>query len=198
MKKHSRLEGAINGLKAIVERYNRQDTFKITNDKIIIGNNTSQLWGTISYLTLLILLPTGLLIYYLCFDKSNSAIFWLALIDILFIYDLHKMVSGNAILTIDFNKKLIQVDNNNGLFKHIFKPKFISFDSLQNIEIKEKSVSGKVSNAWLRLIAIQKDNSKIILTDFSTIFPESIIADKVKFLFEVIIWTEKQNIIANA
>ena len=141
----------------------------------------------------LILLPTGLLIYYLLVDKSNSSIFWLALLDILFGFDLYKMVRGNAILTIDFNKKVIQVDNNNGVFKHIFKPKFVSFDSLSNIELKEKSVSGKVSNAWLRLTATLEDNTKIIFTDFSTVFPESMIADKVKFLFEVIIWTEKQN-----
>ena len=193
MKKNSRLDGAISGLKAIVERYNKQETFKISSDKTIIYNNTSQLWGTIFYLAFLILLPTGLLIYYLLVDKSNSSIFWLALIEILFGFDLYKMVRGNAILTIDFNKKLIQVDNNNGVFKHIFKPKFVSFDSLSNIELKEKSVSGKVSNAWLRLTATLEDNTKIIFTDFSTVFPESMIADKVKFLFEVIIWTEKQN-----
>ena len=193
MKKNSRLDGAISVLKAIVERYNKQETFKISSDKTIIYNNTSQLWGTIFYLAFLILLPTGLLIYYLLFDKSNSSIFWLALIDILFGFDLYKMVRGNAILTIDFNKKVIQVDNNNGVFKHIFKPKFVSFDSLSNIELKEKSVSGKVSNAWLRLTATLEDNTKIIFTDFSTVFPESMIADKVKFLFEVIIWTEKQN-----
>ena len=193
MKKNSRLDGAISGLKAIVERYNKQETFKISSDKTIIYNNTSQLWGTIFYLAFLILLPTGLLIYYLLVDKSNSSIFWLALIDILFGFDLYKMVRGNAILTIDFNKKVIQVDNNNGVFKHIFKPKFVSFDSLSNIELKEKSVSGKVSNAWLRLTATLEDNTKIIFTDFSTVFPESMIADKVKFLFEVIIWTQKQN-----
>jgi hypothetical protein len=60
-----KLENRIQGLQKIAEQYGKQNLIKITSDKIIVNVNDRQLWGTVFYLSLLILTPAGLLIYYL-------------------------------------------------------------------------------------------------------------------------------------
>ena len=196
MKPKSRLDKAIKGLQELVQRHNRAVQFQFSTNEIIINNNKPQVWGTAFYVTLLLLFPTGLLVYYLFVDKTNTIIFWLLLVEILFGYNLYKMVQGNNILTIDFKSKQFQIENIDGLFKKWFPKKIISFSEILQIQLKEKSASSRYSRTvWLRLIATDKVGKQIVLTDLGNDYPESYIAKKVKFLIEVIIWTEKQNMV---
>ena len=189
----SRLDKAINGLQEIVTRHKKQDKFQISKDKIIINSNKPELWGTVFYLALLILLPAGIIIYYLFVDKSDPIIFWLLLFDVVFIYNLYKLIRGSTILTIDINKKYFQVENINALFKKFFPAKKVPFSDIVNSDLLEKSISSKYSSTrWLQLVVEDKEKNKIVLTDLSEKYPESFIARKVKFFVDVIIWTEKQ------
>lgn len=194
MRPNSRLDKTINGLKELVNRNNRQDKFKISKSSISIETNGSQFGGTIFYVTVIILLPAGLLFYYLVTNKTNTIIFWLLLLEILFGYDLWKMIRGNTVFTIDFTTKQFRIENINGVFKKWFKPKTIDFDELSQVELKEKSVASKNSRTvWLQLTGTDKGNNSIVFTDLSNNYPESFIARKIKFLMDVIIWTQKQN-----
>ena len=74
--------------------------------------------------------------------------------------------------------------------KKIFPSRQIHFSEIEKTDLKEKSISWY--QQWFQLIAFDKDKNEFILTDFQKKYPESFIAEKVKFLFEVIIWTEKK------
>jgi hypothetical protein len=194
MRQNLRLDKAIKGLQELVQRHNLQDKFQISKNIVVINNTTPQLWGTIFYVAICILLPVGLLAYYFIADNTNSVIFWPLLLELLLLYDLYKIVRGNTILTIDFTSKQFQVNNINGVFKKLFLPKTISFADITDIELKEESVSSKYSRTtWLQLRARDRSNRKITLTDMGKDYPVSYIAKKVKFLIEVIIWSAKQN-----
>lgn len=196
MRPNSRLDKAINGLNELVQRHKKQDKFKISKDYITIEANGSQFWGTIFYVSVTLLLPAGLLVYYLLTDNTNTIIFWLLLFEVLFGYDLWKMTKGNTVLTIDFTTKQFRIENINGVFKTWFKTKSIAFDELTEVCLKEKSVASKYSRTvWLQLTGTDKQKNSIVFTDMSNDYPESSIARKVKVLFDVIIWTQKQNIV---
>ena len=186
----TRLEKAINGLNEIVDRNNMQDKFASSNGKIIINRDKSTQLGVILLMTLILLLPIGLILYYLISDKSNSIIFWSLLLEILFVNDFYKLLRGSTTLTIDFKGKFIQADNTLTILKKIFPSKHIHFSEIEKTDLKEKSISWQ--QQWFQLIAFDKNRNEIILTDFQKNNPESFIAEKVKFLFEVIIWTEKK------
>ena len=191
----TRLDKAINGLNVIVERNNKQDKFIFLKDNIIIDNSSSQNVA-ILLISLILLLPIGLILYYLQADNASSIIFWLLLLEILFINDFFKLLRGNTTLTINFKGKYIQADNALTKLKKIFPNKIISFSEISKVELKEKSISWR--QQWFQLLVYDKYNNSFVLTDFSKTYPESLIADKVKFLLEVIIWTEKQNKILTA
>ncbi|MCK6601612.1 MAG: hypothetical protein L6Q77_07275 [Bacteroidetes bacterium] len=196
MRPNSRLDKTINGLNELVQRHNKQDKFKISKDYITIEANGSQFLGTIFYVSVILLLPAGLLVYHLLTDNTNTIIFWLFLFEVLFGYDLWKMTKGNTLLTIDFTTKQFRIENINGVFKTWFKTKSIAFDELTEVCLKEKSVVSKYSRTvWLQLTGTDKQKNSIVFTDMSNDYPESSIARKVKVLFDVIIWTQKQNIV---
>ena len=191
----TRLDKAINGLNEIVERNNKQDKFIFSKDNIIIDNSSSQN-GAILLISLILLLPIGLILYYSQADNASSIIFWLLLLEIIFINDFYKLLRGNTTLTINFKEKYIQADNALTKLKKIFPTKTIPFSEISKVNLKEKSISWR--QQWFQLLVFDKHNNSFVLTDFSKIYPESLIADKVKFLLEVIIWTEKQNTIITA
>jgi len=189
MATRTRLDKAINGLNEIVER-NKQDKFIFSKDTIIIGKSSSQ-FGAILLLSLILLLPIGLVLYYFMVDKASSTIFLLLLLELILLNDFYKLLRGATILTINFKEKYIGADNTLSILKEIFPSNKVSFSEIANVDLQEKSISWR--QRWYQLVAFDKDNKSIVLTDFSKVYPESFIATKVKFLIEVIIWTEKQN-----
>ena len=99
-------------------------------------------------------------------------------------------------MTINFKEKYIQADNSLTKLKIIFPNKTIPFSEISKVDLKEKSITWR--QQWFQLLVFDKHNNSFVLTHFSKTYPESLIADKVKFLLEVIIWTEKQNTIITA
>ena len=191
----TRLDKAINGLNEIVQRNKKQDKFIFSSDQLIIDNSSPQL-GAILLISLMLLLPIGLVLYYLLADKSSSIIFWLLLLEIIFINNFYKLLRGQTTLTINFKEKYIQADNALTRLKKIFPTKIIPFSEISKVDLREKSISWR--QQWFQLTAFDMDTNPIVLTDFSKAYPESFIATKVKFLIDVIIWTEKQNRILTA
>jgi len=189
----TRLDKAINGLTEIVNRNNKQDKFIISNEKIIINSDSSSQLGAILLMSIILLLPLGIILYYIIVDNANSNIFWLLLLEILLVNDFYKLLRGNTTLTIDFKGKFIQADNTITTLKKIFSGTSINFSKIENVALKEKAISWQ--QKWFQLVVFDKDNNAIVLTDFQKSYPESLIAEKVKFLLEVIIWTEKQDIV---
>ena len=189
----TRLDKAINGLTEIVNRNNKQDKFIISNEKIIINSDSSSQLGAILLMSIILLLPLGIILYYIIVDNANSNIFWLLLLEILLVNDFYKLLRGNTTLTIDFKGKFIQADNTITTLKKIFSGTSINFSKIENVALKEKAISWQ--QKWFQVIVFDKDNNPIVLTDFQKSYPESLIAEKVKFLLEVIIWTEKQDIV---
>ena len=188
----TRLDKAISGLNEIVDRNNMQNKFIFSKGKIIINRDSSSQLGAILLMTLILILPIGLILYYLLVDKANSIIFWSLLLEILFVNDFYKLLRGNTTLTIDFQGKFIQADNTLTTLKKIFPSRRMHFSEIEKADLKEKSISWQ--QQWLQLIVFDKERNEIILTDFQKKYPESFIAEKMKFLFEVIIWTEKKSI----
>ena len=189
----TRLDKAINGLKEIVNRNNKQDKFIFSNEKLIIKSDSSSQFGAILLISLILIVPIGIIFYYVIVDNANSNIFWLLLLEILLVNDFYKLLRGSTTLTIDFRDKFIQADNTLTALKKIFPRTNTNFSKIENVALKEKAISWQ--QKWLQLIIFDKDNNAIVLTDFQKNYPESFIAEKVKFLFEVIIWTERQEIV---
>jgi len=189
----TRLDKAINGHTEIVNRNNKQDKFIISNEKIIINSDSSSQLGAILLMSIILLLPLGIILYYIIVDNANSNIFWLLLLEILLVNDFYKLLRGNTTLTIDFKGKFIQADNTITTLKKIFSGTSINFSKIENVALKEKAISWQ--QKWFQLVVFDKGNNAIVLTDFQKSYPESLIAEKVKFLLEVIIWTEKQDIV---
>ena len=188
----TRLNKAINGLNDIVQRNKKQNKFIFSSDKLIIDNSSPQ-FGAIVTISLMLLLPIGIVLYYLLADKASSIILWLLLLEIIFVNDFYKILRGNTTLTINFKEKYIQADNALTRLKKIFPTKTILFSEISKVDLKERSISWQ--QQWFQLVAFDKHNNTSVLTDFSKTYPESLIADKVKFLLEVIIWSEKQDTI---
>lgn len=191
MSSDSRLDKAIKGLKEIVERNKMEDRFSFSGETVIINTNIAPFWISIITLMVIVLFPLAALIYYLLVDNASQIIIIsLFLLELVFINDLHKTLKGDTILTINLKDKIFKSENINDIFKKFYPIKIIKFSEIEKVDIKEKSIS--YNNRWLQLLVIDKEEKKTILTNFSTNYPESFIATKVKFLVEVIIWTEKQ------
>ena len=190
METKTRLDKAINGLHEIVRRNKKQNQFIFTKDTIIIDNSSSEL-GAIILLSIILLIPIGLILYYFAVDKTNLIVLLLLVSELLLVHDFYKLLRGNTTLTINFKEKYIGADNTFTSLKQIFPSNKIPFSEINKIDLKETSISWQ--QQWLQLLAFDKHNKKIVLTDFSKVYPESFIATKVKFLIDVIIWTEKQN-----
>ena len=184
----TRLDKAINGLKNIVER-NKQDKYIFSKDTIVIGKSSPH-YGAILLLSLILLLPIGLVIYYFIVDKSSSSVFWLLLLELILLNDFYKLLLCDTILTINFKEKYVCADNTLSIVTNLFPDKKIPFSELTKVDLQKKSISWQ--QQWYQLVAFDKSNNSIVLTGFNKSYPESFIATKVKFLIEVIIWTEKQ------
>ncbi len=194
METKTRLDKAIHGLDKVLERNNAFKNIKIDRDIILINNNKPDLLGTILYLIVVLLIPTGFFIFEIANKRDPYFSLFLFLIFI-FVYgrDLYNMVRGDTVLLINLKDKLIEVENINKVFKSYFKKHKIFFSEIQKVELIDKAVHSKFSaTRWTELTMFDPNDEKIILTNFSKTYPESIIGQKVKFLFDVIIWTGNQ------
>ena len=187
----SRLDKTITGIKEIVELHNLQNKFEISEDKIIIRTGSPGLLATILFLLILFLFPVGLLIYYLIIDISDPVILWLLLFEIIFCSSFYILMRDNTILTINFKDKYFKTDNYTTVLKKIYPSKKVSFIDIIKTGLKKRSFTRGVES--LELFVVNKEKKKIALTSFNNTYSESVVAEEIKFLIEVIIWTENQS-----
>jgi hypothetical protein len=195
METKARLDKAINGLSKILGRHSDFKNIKIENDTILIDNNKPELFGTILYLAVVLLIPAGLLLYEIVTKKDfYFSLFLLPVFLFLFGRDLFKMIRGDTVLLINLKDKFIVVENINKVFSRYYPKRKILFTDILKVELIEKAVHSKYrATRWTELTMVDTNNEKYILTNFSNKYPESMIAQKVKFLFDVLIWTEKKS-----
>lgn len=187
------LEKAISGLKKTVEQYKKQDLIKIGKDRIEIQVNDKQFWGSIFYLSLIILTPFSLLLYYLFFNQNNSEVFWLLLFVILFSYELRRKILGDNILTINLKDGFLEVRNINAVFKKFFKVRLITFSDLAKVTMEEKAAYSKYKTVeWYELTVYDKRTNKTVLTSFDDKFPLPSIGNRVKLIIDLILKEQKE------
>ena len=195
MATNTRLDKAIIGLKKILERYQDFKNITIDNNQILVNNNKPEYWGTFFYIAVVLLLPTILMMFEIAY-KSRPYYSIIVLIAFLLLFgrDLYKMVRNNVSLKINFKDHNLDIENNNGVFKRFFTRQTISFDEISKVEIVNKAVHSKYSaTRWKEVTIFNKKKQKFILASFDEKYPDNLIAQKVKFLFDVIIWTGKNS-----
>jgi len=191
MEQKSRLDKAVNGLSKILERNKDFKDITIAKQVIHIGNKKTEYWATMAYLVILLVIPTGLLIYE--YTQNKDDYFLLILFPLylfLFIRILNKIVLSQCTARLDLGTKKIEVKNINGIFGKYINNQTLDFQEISKIQLVNKSTSRL--NSWLELTLSKKDGKQIVLSSFNDRYPDSFIAQKLRFLFEVIIWTEKE------
>jgi hypothetical protein len=188
-----KLENRIQGLQKIAEQYGKQNLIKITSDKIIVNVNDRQLWGTVFYLSLLILTPAGLLIYYLMYDSASTAIFLLLLVLVIYMRELNKILQGDNILIINLKERIFEVQNINALFKNFYPKLKVPFSDLIKSTIEEKSIYTKYQRIkWFELKVYDKRTNSIVLSSFEDKFPLPKICEGVKQIVDSILKEHKE------
>lgn len=192
MEHKSRLDKAIAGLTKILERNKGFKNIKLGKEIIRIGNSEPGLWGTIAYLVIILITPTSLIIYE--YAKGREHYFSLIILTVfLFVFgrNLFILVRSQNVTALDLQAKRLEVKNLNGIFGTLIPSQQVAFDEMSKIEIVDRS-TGRL-NSWLELTLYKKDGKRVILCSFNDKYPDSFIAGKVRFLFEVIIWMEKKH-----
>jgi len=184
----SRLDKEIKGLNDTFLRYNLENRFHFDNDILVIKNDNYDTWKPIFLISIILLIPTTILIYYFFFDNTNPIIFSLTILIIWFGYDFYRIIRIPNILTFDFKQNFFKIKNSNKVFDRLFPYRQVYFCDIISVELKNKKIEEESNTSWKQLFLTDKNNNKILLTEFNCNFPETLIAEKVKLLFEVIIW----------
>ena len=188
----TRLEKSINGLRKIAERHDRTQLFDFTPQQVIIKPKGDTKWGIAFYFILLIATPIGILIYLL--SKSNPEATTLILLiglTIYFIILFLGLLKGQQNLIVDFNKKEFVFERLHRSFVLKKTPTSFDFANVHKLTLKEKAL--RVNNKWKRLNFIDANGSVLTYIDLGAEYPDSLIADEIKFFVEVVLWTYNKN-----
>lgn len=188
---NSRLDKTINGLRNTVERHGKEETIEIHQDLIVI-NQGSNLWGTVILLIMVfVVYPISTWAYYNFFDDPNNIVGFLSMILIGgTAFNIYKIVKGSTILTLNFKNNFLKIENSNKIFKQLLPLKQVEFADIDKVELIDRMGFGKYQN-WKILYLFDNRKNKILLTEFEGNYPDNVIASDLKFLFEVIIWSQK-------
>lgn len=194
MTDNSRLDKALRGFKKTIERYERQKDIYVDGEKIIISKDRIGVLMTVLLLSILVFLPICVLIYFI-FTNTESIVLLLSsiLIVICVPFKAYKTIKASNILTINIKSRYIKTEKPNKLLKIFFQTQQIAFSDIMLVDIIEKRMRVDIYASWKSLSITDINKKKIILNEFNGSFPEGFIASKLKFVIEVIIWTEKQN-----
>ena len=191
MKSNYRLEKTINGLRKFINENNRNETYQITSEFIIVKNNSENILGTIFYIIVCLLLPICTMFYYIISERTYYVPIMCLLLILLFSRQLYTILKGNRTLEINLIENYIYSENVNPLFKTFYKPIKIHFLEIEKVELKKQSIFTKIGSInWNHFVIIDKKSKAYVLTDFNDTYFESEISKKLKLLLDVIIWTE--------
>jgi hypothetical protein len=189
---NERIVKAISGLNKCVEQYKKQHLIKIFQDKIVVNVNDNQLWGTILYLVLIILIPLFILLYYLYIDNTNSEIFWTLIWLLWFGYELYKILRGDNVLVINLQEEYFEIENIDAVFKKLFRKRKVLFSDLAKVCMEEKSVYSKRRIKWYELTVYDQENNRTVLSSFDENFPLPSIGNRVKLIIDLILKEQKE------
>jgi hypothetical protein len=194
MEQKSRLDEAIVGLKKLLDSNREFKNITIDRQAIHIRNSKPDLLGTVGYLLIIFIIPTGLLTWeYMRNEKHSLSLIISAVLLFLLGRDLYKIVRGEKVTLLDLKEKRLEVKNINGVFGKFIKKEEINFDEILKIKLVENAIYHKYSSTkWLELTLSKKNGGDVILASFNKKAPENFIAEKVKSLFEAIIWIENK------
>lgn len=184
----TRLEKAINGLKQIADRYSRQDLFEFSKNQITIKPKADKVVWLWFYIIILILTPTGIFIYLL--TQTNPDPFTMVLTIGLAGYfgiTLYSLLNGQKTLTVDLFRKQFIFENVHKAFTRQKEPNHIDFSQVHSVTLKQKALS--YNNKWTRINFCDANGNTLAYIDLGAEFPDSIIAEKVKFFLGVVLWT---------
>lgn len=184
----TRLEKAINGLKQIAERYKKQHLFEFTNEYVKIKpekDKTVWLWF---YVFLLILVPVGVCIYLLAQPVADTvgivAAFGLAGY---FGVALYSVLRGEQTLIVNWTSKQFVLEQVHKTFTRQKEPVYIDFSNTHTITLKEKAFTS--TNRWTRISFFDSNGNTLAYIDLGADFPDNLIAEKMKFFLDVVLWT---------
>lgn len=184
----TRLEKAINGLKQIVDRYRRQGQFEFSKQSIIIKPKTDKAAWLWFYIAFLIVTPICILIYLLT-QKNADPLTMVLLIGLAgyFSITLYLLLRGQQTLTIDLQRKQLIFENVHKTFTRHKAPNHIDFSQVHDVTLKQKAL--RYNNKWIRISFRDENGNNLAYIDLGAEFPDSIIAEKVKFFLSAVLWT---------
>jgi hypothetical protein len=196
MEYQSQLDEAIAALEKTLDSNKNFRNITIDKESLHINNSRPQVLGTIGYLIVMIIIIV--LVVAMGYEsKTNllALIIFSAIALFLLGRELYKIVRGEKILFLDFNAKQLEVRNVNSIFGRFIKKEKISFDEMLKVRLFENVIYHRyTATKWWELILTKKDGNEFILTSFNQKDPENFIAEKVKYLFDAIIWKENSAI----
>ena len=184
-----RLNDAISVLAKVLENNKDFKNITIVENTICIKNKPDIL-TTFGYLITLLIIPTLFMtIGYQMKGNLAGLIIFSSIFVFLLGYEWYKVVRGEKIVLLDLNAAQLEVKNVNPLIGRFIKKEKINFDEIMKIRLFENVIYYRYSTTkWLELIVTKKDKNEVILTKFNKKEPENYIAEKVKCLFDAIIY----------
>ena len=184
----TRLEKAINGLKQIADRYSRHDLFEFSKDQVTIKPQSDKAVWLWFYVVFLILTPAGIFIYLLTQNNPDPITLVLTIgLAGYFGFTLWSLLNGQQRLTVDFSRKQFVFENVHKSFTRQKEPNHIAFSDVHSMTLKQKAL--RYNNKWTRISFCDVNGNNLAYIDLGADFPESIIAEKVKFFLGVVLWT---------
>src|SRR5687768_5638776 len=184
----SRLEKAVNGLKQIADRYSKHDLFEFSKHQIKIKPKTDKIAWLWFYIIFLILTPIGIFIYLLTQNNSDPLTMVLMIgLACYFGITLYSLLHGQQTLTVDLLRKQFILENVPKMFTRQKEPYHIDFSKVHTVTLKQKAL--RYNNKWTRINFYDANRNSLAYFDLGAEFPDSIIAEKVKFFLSVVLWT---------
>ena len=193
----TRLEKATNGLKQIADRYSKQELFEFSTHQIKIRPQTDKAAWLWLYIAFLILTPIGICVYLL--TQKNADLLTMVLLVGLAAYfgsTVYSLLHGQQTLTVDLLQKQFILENVNKVFTRQKEPVQIEFSKVHTIALKQKAI--RYNNRWTRISFLDANSNNLAYIDLGANFPESIIAEKVKFFLGVVLWTYNEKRLKSA
>ncbi|MGN6494826.1 MAG: hypothetical protein ACTHLE_22750 [Agriterribacter sp.] len=184
----TRLEKAINGLKQVADRYKKQHLFDFTNDYVKIKPKTDKTLWLWLYVFLLILAPVGVCIYLLTQpDPDTIAIVITLGLAGYFGVALYSVLRGEQTLIVNWNSRQFVLEQVHKTFTRQKDPVRIDFSHVHTLALKETAF--RYNNRWTRISFCDSNGNTLACINLGADFPDNLIAEKLKFFLEVVLWT---------
>lgn len=192
MTDHSRLDKALRGFKGTIEAYGRQKYIYVDDEKIIISYDRIGIGMTVLFLTILVILPVCILIYFVLIADANSTILLALLVIAWVAFEANKTIKVSNISTINIKSRYIKTEKPNKFLIRFFPPQQVAFSDIVSVDLMDVKINPESVNSWKLLSVTDINKKKVVLNEFNGNFPDGLIASQVKLIIEVIIWGERQ------